>query len=229
MVTMSESIATLAAALVKAQGQMKPAIKDATNPHFRSTYADLASVIEASRKPLADNGLAISQHIDLEADGAGGGIVGVTTLLLHASGEWLQSRAAAVVVKRDPQSIGSAVTYLRRYGWQAVIGLAAEDDDGEAATDRREPQLRVASKPDATTTTGATSAGISTASGPPYLSEAQRRNLEGIAAKNGHTHEGFKNWLAVNHGIESTTEIPVSLFATCAKRLADKTPLTEVA
>lgn len=130
-ITMSQNIEALAGALVKAQSTLKPAIKDSVNPFFDSKYADLAAVMDACREALTANGLAVSQHVDLEGDA-----VGVTTMLLHTSGQWLASRAAAKPAKVDPQGVGSAVTYLRRYGLMAVVGIAVEDDDGEAATGR---------------------------------------------------------------------------------------------
>lgn len=125
----SDSIAALAAALSKAQAQIEGAIKDSTNPHFRSKYADLSSVVDAIRKPLADNGLAYVQTIH-QADSA----ASVATLILHSSGEWIDCGAIAVPVsKGDAQGYGSALTYARRYSLSAAFGVAPEDDDGNAA------------------------------------------------------------------------------------------------
>jgi hypothetical protein len=106
---------------------MHHASKDAKNPHFKSSYATLASVIDAIREPLARNAIAVVQlpHTD-------GLVVSVETRLLHASGEWIATTSSAAVKDGSPQVVGSAITYLRRYGLQAVCGLAAEDDDGEA-------------------------------------------------------------------------------------------------
>lgn len=123
----SEALGQLAAALASAQGAMHHASKDAKNPHFKSSYATLASVIDAIREPLARNAIAVVQlpHLD-------GLVVSVETRLLHASGEWIATTSSAAVKDASPQVVGSAITYLRRYGLQAVCGLAAEDDDGEA-------------------------------------------------------------------------------------------------
>lgn len=127
----SESIKDIALALSLAQAAMGPAVKGRTNPHFRSTYADLASYIEASRDALAAQGLAISQGC--EAQGAA---VRITTLLLHKSGEWLESTLELPATKEDPQGIGSAISYGRRYALAAMLNMGAEDDDGNRASER---------------------------------------------------------------------------------------------
>ena len=124
----SDSIAALATALAKAQGQMATAKKDAANPFFKSKYADLSSVWEAIRKPLADNGLSVIQFPRSSEHG-----VEVETMLCHESGEWVSESLTLPVAKADAQGIGSAITYARRYGLQAIAGCAADDDDGNAA------------------------------------------------------------------------------------------------
>jgi hypothetical protein len=137
----SESIGKLAEALAKAQGAIEGAKKDQANPFFRSKYADLSSVWEACRKPLSDNGLSIVQTTygdDPER-------VSVETMLIHSSGEWMYSRLTMRPTKSDPQGIGSCITYARRYSLAAMVGVAPEDDDGNAASNktpvaRQEPQ-----------------------------------------------------------------------------------------
>jgi hypothetical protein len=124
----STSIAALAVALAKAQGEMRHAAKDNVNPHFRSRYADLAGVIDACREPLAKNGLSWSQLPTV-----GDGQVRVRTVLMHASGEWISSELSLPVSKHDAQGIGSAITYARRYALSAMVGVAQDDDDGNAA------------------------------------------------------------------------------------------------
>jgi hypothetical protein len=126
----SSSVAKLAAALAKAQMEMEGATKDAINPHFKSKYADLASVREAC-KPLSKHGIAILQPT--RADGAA---VTVTTLLIHDSGEWISEDLTLTAGQATPQAVGSAITYGRRYGLAAMVGIAPEDDDGEAAEGR---------------------------------------------------------------------------------------------
>ena len=125
----SESIKNLAMALNKAQAEMGGAAKDANNPFFKSKYADLGSVIRAIKEPFASNGLSYSQFPISEAD-----TVGVDTILMHSSGEWIESRLLLPMVKADPQKAGSAITYARRYALQAIAGIPSEDDDGNAAS-----------------------------------------------------------------------------------------------
>ena len=126
----SESIAGLAAALAKAQGAMKGAVKDSANPFFKSKYADLASVVEAIRAAFSANGLSYIQTVqssDIDE-------VRVETMILHSSGEWISCGVLALPVsKNDAQGYGSALTYARRYSLSAAVGVAPEDDDGNAA------------------------------------------------------------------------------------------------
>lgn len=128
---MSENINELAEALAKAQGAIANASKDAQNPHFRSSYANLASVREAIRAPLSENGLAYTQLVRTEH-----GKVQIETMLLHKSGQFMGETLDIPLAKQDAQGIGSATTYGRRYSLMALIGIAAEedDDDGNVAT-----------------------------------------------------------------------------------------------
>jgi hypothetical protein len=129
MIEHSESLASLAPALAKAQGEVENAAKNAKNPHFRSSYADLAEIINTVRPVLSKHGLAVVQ-----IPGYADGVVTVDTMLTHASGEWIMGQSAAPVAKADPQGVGSACTYLRRYSLAALCGIAQEDDDGNAAS-----------------------------------------------------------------------------------------------
>lgn len=128
----SESIAALSAALAKAQGVMEGATKDSSNPFFKSKYADLSSVWDACRKPLTDNGLSVVQTADFMPEHPD--MVCVETILCHSTGEWIKGRLAVKPAKPDPQSVGSCITYLRRYSLQSMVGIAPEDDDGNAAS-----------------------------------------------------------------------------------------------
>ena len=128
----SEAINEIAAALAKAQGAIQPAAKDASNPHFKTKYADLASIWDACRKALTDNAIAVVQAPSTTDDGA----VMVTTRLVHASGQWMETRMACRPMKADAQGMGSVTTYLRRYSLAAMAGVAPEEDDGEAAAGR---------------------------------------------------------------------------------------------
>jgi hypothetical protein len=126
----SESIAALAAALAKAQGSMKGAVKDSANPFFKSKYADLASVVEAIRAAFSTNGLSYIQTVQPSDRDE----VRVETMILHSSGEWISCGYLSLPVsKTDAQGYGSALTYARRYSLSAAVGVAPEDDDGNAA------------------------------------------------------------------------------------------------
>ena len=127
----SPTIGALAAALAKAQKHIKGALKDSTNPFYKSSYADLASVQDAIRDPLSDNELAVVQGASSEA-----ARVTVTTLIAHSSGEWISSSLSATAKDESPQSLGSCVSYLRRYGISSLVGVAQVDDDGESAQHR---------------------------------------------------------------------------------------------
>lgn len=128
----SAELNELASALAKAQGAMKPALKDTANPFFKTNYADLASCWYACRAPLADNGLSVIQTPSADQDGA----VCVTTRLMHSSGQWIQDKMCCKATKQDAQGLGSVTTYLRRYGLAAIVGISQADDDGEAAVGR---------------------------------------------------------------------------------------------
>ena len=125
----SEQINELATALAKAQGELGGAKKDSTNPHFRSKYADLASVVDALKACFPKHGLSYVQTVVTEEAS-----VGVETLLMHASGQFVVGDPFFVPVnKADAQGFGSCLTYCRRYSLAAIAGVAPEDDDGNAA------------------------------------------------------------------------------------------------
>lgn len=127
----SESICDLAKALAKVQASLVPAKRDSTNPYFNSTYADLSSVWESCRETLAKNGLCIIQGNSVGAEKT----LIVETILIHESGQWVQSELCLPLSKADPQGVGSAMTYGRRYGLAAIVGIVADaDDDGNAAS-----------------------------------------------------------------------------------------------
>ena len=131
--TRSDSIAALAAALSKAQSAMTGAKKDSINPHFKSKYADLASVWDACREHLTKNGLSVIQMPGKDETG-----YYVETVLAHSSGEFVSCKLHIVPIKDDPQGLGSSITYARKYALAAIAGIAPDDsdDDGEAAMGR---------------------------------------------------------------------------------------------
>lgn len=125
----SDSITNLAIALNKAQGELRAAIKDSTNPFYKSKYADLESVWSAIREPLTNNGLSVSQFGDGDS---------LTTMLMHASGEWIAGSFKLVLKEQTPQAFGATVTYFRRYSLAAMLGVIQSDDDAESAMGRKD-------------------------------------------------------------------------------------------
>lgn len=128
----SESIDQIGAALAKAQGEITGASKDRENPHFKSKYADLASVWDACRAPLAKNSLAVIQSPSVDE---AGNLV-LLTMLVHGSGQYFEEEFVVTPAQRTAQGYGSVVTYLRRYSLMAMVGVAPEDedDDGNAGS-----------------------------------------------------------------------------------------------
>jgi hypothetical protein len=127
----SESINELAAALAVAQGRIAGAVKDSSNPHFRSQYSDLASVIAAIRQPFAEHGLSFTQGLGQLIDGQ----LHMTTRIMHSSGQWMEVHGSIPVTGKqiNAQALGSACSYMRRYQLQAMAGVPSVDDDGNAA------------------------------------------------------------------------------------------------
>lgn len=130
----SASITKLAEALAKAQAEMPVVRMNAANPFLNSKYADLGAVIETSRPVLAGHGLSISQFPTSEGDN-----IGVTSILMHISGEWLEDTIFISAAEKKglsvAQSAGVVISYLRRYSWAAMLGMYADEDtDGHAPT-----------------------------------------------------------------------------------------------
>ena len=138
----SESIKSLSLAMCKAQLEMGGASKSANNPFFKSKYADLSEVVKAVKEPFANNGLSYVQF-PIEDNGR----IGVETILMHDSGEWLSSSYTVQLTKQDAQGAGSAITYCRRYALQAIAGIPSEDDDGNSASSGSENKQEDDNKP----------------------------------------------------------------------------------
>jgi len=124
--------AKLASALLKAQKKMVSATKDSSNPYFKSKYADYGAVLEVVKGPLNDEGFSILQPVSSDSTGHY-----VETVIVHESGEYYSSGAMRLeLAKTDMQALGSAITYARRYQLQSLLGVPAEDDDGESSMKR---------------------------------------------------------------------------------------------
>jgi len=147
----SEKIDQLAIALAKAQPSLSAARKDAVNPHFKSQYATLQSVWDSAREVLAPNGLSVVQTFE-KTDGR---LMDIRTTLMHTSGQWIAGVLSLAPQQANPQGIGSAITYGRRYALAAILGIVAdEDDDGNNATEpgRAPAQYKAPTAPKATQT-----------------------------------------------------------------------------
>ena len=139
---MSESITTIAPALVKAQALIEGAVKDSSNPAFRSKYADLSAVLAVIREPMAMNDLCVLQS-PARADGG----VEVETLILHKSGEWVSQLCFIPINKWDAHGTGSGITYGRRYGLMSIFCIGTEDDDGNTAVERPASPKQISAPP----------------------------------------------------------------------------------
>jgi hypothetical protein len=129
----SESLKELGLALAKAQGDMAMAGMHADNPFFKSKYATFSMLVKASRPSLSKNGLSVIQRVVNEND-----IPFLGTMLLHASGEWIESRIKIAPIKTDPQSLGSCLSYLKRYAYTALVGVICDDEDDDAESAMKE-------------------------------------------------------------------------------------------
>ena len=172
----SESIGTLAAALSKAQGKYKPVVRNCINPFFKSHYADLAAIFDATREALMVNELSVIQTNEISDNGK---LVVITTLM-HSSGEWISGTLSMKPIKEDPQGQGSCLTYIRRYAMQQILGVASEDeDDGNIASQPAQPSQ---DKKDILPEN--------------VISEPQRKRLFAISKKAGISEEDMKDFLS---------------------------------
>jgi len=230
----SEQINELSTALAKAQGTIASAKKDRENPFFKSSYADLASVWDACRKPLSDNGLSVVQTTDITDKG-----VFLVTMLAHASGQWISGILPIRPVKDDPQGMGSAITYMRRYALAAIAGVAPEehDDDGNEASGKSKgkPMSKTAPaamKADASPTEG-THGGpagedldAGTRTSVTLLSESRRNTLFDLMDFVKPPQKDVDLWLS-RAGISRFDDMPEDKGEKIIKFLADKKEIIE--
>lgn len=125
----SDDIKEISIALCNAQSEIENATKSSSNPYFKSKYADLTEVINTVKPVLNKYCISVLQLPSYED-----GIVRVETTLVHVSGQWISSITGAPIAKADAQSVGSAITYCRRYGLAALMCIGQEDDDGHSAS-----------------------------------------------------------------------------------------------
>jgi hypothetical protein len=178
----------LASALVAAQAKMPKVPKDGTNPHFKSRFVSLDSLIEKTRPVLNEHGLALVQFPTVSDLGA----PVLRTILIHgASGEQLQADMQLMVANPNMQQLGAAITYARRYAWSAVLGVASEDDDDGNST---QPQP------------AAPAAKVK------VITDEQRKRLFTIASKQGMPEPVLRDIVKGVTGVESTKAIPADKY-----------------
>lgn len=203
----SEQVGELFGALAKAQSKYKPVLKQNVNPFFKSKYADLGSVIDATKDALSANGLSVMQFPSVD-----GTAVALTTVLGHLSGQWLSSVLKMPVSKADAQGVGSAITYARRYSLQSVLGVAAEeDDDGSAAVSARKEDFK---KPKETKLEPVTNV-------PTRASIEQRQTLHIVAKKHGWSDGELRDLLG-KFGYEHTSEITTAKMPELMKEVQSR-------
>lgn len=187
----SEQINEIAKALCAAQLEMKHAIKDAKNPFFRSDYATLAAISDACLPALNKQGIAVTQttgHFESSRS------VSLVTTLMHVSGQWIQSIYPVDPIKADPQSLGSALSYARRYSLAGITGVVVGDDDAETAMNRDVVEKQMQPPKNNNLSTGT------------QPSDAQLKRLFAIAHKNNWKDEDLKEYLKAM-GIDSTKQL----------------------
>lgn len=210
----SENVTEISKALAAVQSEMQPAINNSKNPFFNSDYADFEAVKAAAQPYLAKNGLAVI-HVPWVTDGK----MYLECVVLHSSGQWISGMYPVNPVKNDPQSIGSAVTYAKRYSFSAMVGVVTkDDDDGNAATKPGE-KPRAGDKRDDSRVPAPKPQRPPTPPGPPKNNPAMERALPvgptekqltrlfTIAGQKGWNTEGVHVWLKDNFGLDSAKKL----------------------
>ena len=197
----SEQINELAISLSLAQGSMHAATKDSTNPYFKNKYASLASVIDSIRKPLADNGLSLTQHASVD-----GNIVTVETVILHKSGQWMSSNIKMNSKDVSAQGIGSTITYARRYSLSSILGIAAEEDDDGNASSKPEEKSQPA-KTQVNPNYEKAAERFKSNSDEDLITSEQGSALMTFLAKGGHLREDLQQYIMFEWNIEKLADI----------------------
>lgn len=192
----SESIAALAAALSKAQGEFSVAKFDSTNPFFKSKYASLGSVIEAAKPVMAKYGLSVTQPVIGDGE-----IIAVDTILMHTSGEWIESVMSLPLTKESgksqAQAAGSVITYLRRYSLAAILGMYS-DDDTDGSDKQEQKPAKKAEQPTPPPQPDANAAPTER----PYPPETVKAGLEKKALAHKPFNPSDKQLNLLRHGLE---------------------------
>ena len=190
----------IASALVKAKKEFDPAIKSSVNPHYRNRYADLAACIEAVDSALLNHGIFLYQETHEDSVG-----VTIETIFLHESGESIRCGKLHVPAsKSDAQGYGSALSYARRYSLMAACGIAPEDDDGNAASNTRQPARQQPAQQ--------------------KLTKAQAEEITSLINEKGTDFVEFMAWISKGAGFEckSLADVPADAYPHAIKALKGK-------
>lgn len=182
----SEQINELVAALTSARATIESIKKDSHNPFFKSEYASFESIYKATEPSLTKNGLAVIQAPDY-LDGK----MVLVTRLIHTSGQWISSCAPLLPVKQDSQSIGAAITYMKRYSWAVLMGLPGTevDDDGEAERMAGENKDK-----------------------PQTISKEQVAELKSLINGDQVRMKNMLEWLKTSHSVGSIEQMPADAY-----------------
>lgn len=203
---MSPEIKDLFSALCKAQGAMKPVVFNKVNPYFKNKYADFTSCMESCREPLTSNGLAIMQYCETV-----GTQLMLVTMLVHVSGQWLKGFFPLIPVKMDSQSIGSAMTYAKRYSLSAMLGLVSEDDDDDA--EAAQGRAQSAAKNQQMKPSVVAPKQVVVAPSIPKISPSQAIVLNDIYQKLDQVcRSKIYNWLINQYGFKAMEEVSVDIY-----------------
>ena len=183
----SDAINEISTALAKVQGEVSNPVFNKTNPHFKSSYADLSSVLNAVRPYLSKNGISLMQMTNLEESG-----LVLYTRLVHSGGQWIES-VYPVTASGKHQEIAAALTYAKRLSLSAIVGVAGEDDDDGNAANNVEVKAKAAPKPKSEVIVYDSTQNISTAKMEAMLLEldscTSKEHLQDWANKNGKTKQ----------------------------------------
>jgi len=183
----SDTISELVKALTAFQGKMMAVKKDTLNPFYKKKYASLDTIWDAIRKPLSENGLSVTQTMGIQGE-----VSTLETTLYHTSGEWISGSMLVKPVKDDPQSLGSAISYARRYSISALLGIVAdEDNDAEIATGK-EPAVKTPAVEDTTST------------------DAQRKKIFATAKQMGYPNELLQSIMIRTFGVGNSKRLTKS-------------------
>lgn len=215
----SDDISKLAQAMLLVQEHLQPAIKDANNPFIGNDYATLNSVMESCRHLLLQQGILVMQLPCPAPVELGTGHIGLETRFVHVeSGQWLSSTAVIPLPKNDPQGLGSALTYARRYSLCAILGIVTEDDDGNAASmpvkqaQKATRPVEASQRQKGTSESSSSKGKISSASNRPVSSQQNLPNIDGVTFRSVQAEDGRPCIVAAGKTLEKKDLLRASGF-----------------